>query len=379
MTASSRRRRRWLALWLVSAIGVTPTRGIAQMATAERIQQPGWWPTSAQTERRDYVGAAACASCHSTRVTTQQTTRMARTLAPASRSEVLAHHPRLAFRTGSFEYAITARGSEHEYSVTSGGATVSALLLWAFGLGKVGQSYLFERNGVLHESRASYYESTDALDFTPNRALTSPRDLDEAMSRPLPPDEVRRCFGCHSTASSTTAGLDLDRLIPGVTCEACHGPGRRHVEAMERGGNASDAARTVFDPRRLDPADSIDFCGACHATFWDVTLAGERGLAALRSQPFRLQSSKCWRSGDARLACVRCHDPHQPLVRDAAAYDGRCLDCHVSRGGAADASHPGRACPAAESACVSCHMPKYPVPEMHFEFTDHLIRVPQKG
>jgi hypothetical protein len=124
--------------------------------------------------------------------------------------------------------------------------------------------------------------------------------------------------------------------------------------------------------------DSVDFCGACHATFWDVKLADERGIAALRSQPFRLQSSRCWShagAGDARLTCVACHDPHQPLVREPSAYDAKCLSCHVTAGTTPTASHPERACKVGTENCSSCHMPKYQVPGMHFQFTDHLIRV----
>jgi formate-dependent nitrite reductase cytochrome c552 subunit len=29
--------------------------------------------------------------------------------------------------------------------------------------------------------------------------------------------------------------------------------------------------------------------------------------------------------------------------------------------------------------CVSCHMPKLEVPEMHHEFTDHKIRIVKPG
>ena len=100
------------------------------------------------------------------------------------------------------------------------------------------------------------------------------------------------------------------------------------------------------NPARLDPAGSVDFCGACHATFWDVKLAGEQGVAALRSQPNRLQSSKCWGDGDARITCVACHDPHEPLVREAASYDSRCLSCHVrARDRSRRRTSPGRAVP----------------------------------
>ena len=37
-----------------------------------------------------------------------------------------------------------------------------------------------------------------------------------------------------------------------------------------------------------------------------------------------------------------------------------------------------RVCKVASENCVTCHMPKYEVPEMHFAFTDHLIRVVRK-
>jgi hypothetical protein len=194
------------------------------------------------------------------------------------------------------------------------------------------------------------------------------------MGRTLAAPEARRCFGCHTTASTVEGRFDPSGLTPGVTCETCHGPGRVHVASVES-GRLAEAMDGIFNPARLAPADRVDFCGACHSTFWDVKLAGEKGIAALRSQPHRLQSSKCWGGGDARITCTACHDPHQPLQRQAAAYDSRCLGCHVQVGARASRDHPGRGCPVARTDCVTCHMPKYEVREMHAQFTDHLIRV----
>ena len=57
-------------------------------------------------------------------------------------------------------------------TVSDGAQQLSAPLAWAFGRGNVGQSYLFERDGRFHESRVSYYDSINGLDYTPNRALT---------------------------------------------------------------------------------------------------------------------------------------------------------------------------------------------------------------
>jgi Cytochrome c554 and c-prime len=264
------------------------------------------------------------------------------------------------------------------YTVSSGTQSSSARLTWAFGAGKVGQSFLFDRDGTVHEARAGYFDSIHTLAFTPGRAVTAPRDLAEAMARPVDQAELRRCFACHTTAPTTEGKFDPSRAIPGVTCEACHGPGRRHAEAMKLPRNVGGDA-PLLNPANLRPEESVDFCGACHATFFDIALNGTQGTPALRSQPYRLQLSQCWKAGrDARLTCIACHNPHRPLVTDAPAYDDRCLSCHVTAGTEPTSERAGRACPVGSSRCATCHMPKYDVPDMHHEFTDHRIQVPQR-
>ena len=374
-----RRRFGWLATLTLGVLGAAwvPVPASAQkLATTDRVaQSPGWWPTKGTALRKDFVGTTACATCHAQKAATQVTTAMARTARRAATSEALRGHPSLGFRLGTYSYAITTDDRQSTYSVTDGTRSESSPLTWAFGEGKVGQSFLFDRDGQLFESRVTYFDSLRALDFTPGRAVPASSPFDEAMARRVGNVEARRCFGCHTTASTTEGVLDHGSgPIPGVTCEACHGPGREHVEAIQ-GGRLEEGRRAIMDPRKLDPIELVDFCGACHATFWDIALEGSTGPIALRSQPYRLESSRCWGPGDVRLTCVACHDPHQPLVRDHPSYDRRCLSCHVSAGEPATRERSGRACKVATESCVTCHMPSYEVKEMHSSFTDHLIRV----
>jgi hypothetical protein len=373
------RRRRGLAIVLGSAIaaGAAPVPGWAQkLATPDRVASPGFWPTKGVAARADYLGPAICAGCHDQKAATQRTTSMARTASPAGESDALAAHRTLTFHLGHYAYEIATGGQESTYTVTDGERSASAPLTWAFGAGKVGQSYLFDRQGQLYESRVTYFSTLQGLDFTPGRTVSAASDFEQAMARRVGNDEARRCFGCHTTASSTEGKLDRGALIPGITCEACHGPGREHVVAM-REGRLDDGRRMIMDPRKLNPIELVDFCGACHATWWDIALTGDKGVLALRSQPYRLESSACWGAGagDARLNCTACHDPHQPLVKDPLTYDRRCLSCHLSAGDQAPRGRTGRACKVGTEGCVTCHMPKYEVPEMHFSFTDHQIRV----
>lgn len=107
---------------------------------------------------------------------------------------------------------------------------------------------------------------------------------------------------------------------------------------------------------------------------------GATGVANVRFQPYRLENSRCWGDGDARLTCITCNDPHQPLVHDAAAYDEKCLPCHVvAPAKKASQDHPGKACPVGKKDRVTCHMPRVIVPSMRVPFTDHSIRIVRLG
>jgi hypothetical protein len=349
------------------------------MATEDRLQYPGWWPTKGAPAREEYVGPAACAACHAEKTTAQGKSPMAHALMPAAQSGILRSHERLSFRIGSYNYQIEQTKEGSVYSVADGARSISAPLDWAFGFDEVGQTYLFRRKGVFYESRLSYYKTLDGLDFTAGHPRRAPSSLENALGRSVDVAEARLCFGCHATAATTSSRLDLNRLIPGVTCEACHGPGSAHVAAMKR-GKAEQSEKLIFNPRGLDPVDSVEFCGACHRSFWDVTSPELAGITDIRFQSYRLETSRCWGKHDARMTCVACHDPHQTLLRDLRSYDTQCLHCHVATGGSkASRDHPGAACRVSANDCVTCHMPRYEISGMHSKFTDHRIRIVRKG
>jgi hypothetical protein len=365
--------------------GNVPPLVRAQLSTDDHLAEPGWWPRRTSRSLDDYAGSAACAKCHKTKAAEQKTTPMARTLMRAEDAETLRSHNLLSFRNDKYLYRITMNAGKPELSVSDGTHTLSAPLLWAFGTGEVGQSYLFQKDGKYFESRVTYFNTLQNLHFTPTRALLFPHDLDEAMARPVNMSEIVRCFSCHSAASSIGGEFAPTKMAAGVTCEACHGPGAKHSNAMQasilqQGVGDEQARALIFDPGKLSPADSVDFCGACHETWWDVKLTRLTGLPNVRAQPYRLQESKCWGKGDPRITCIACHDPHVPLVREASRYDEKCLSCHLAAVGAKPAKdHPGAACPVATKNCVTCHMPKIEVPEMHYAFADHRIRIVRPG
>jgi hypothetical protein len=252
------------------------------------------------------------------------------------------------------------------------------------GAGDHGQTYLLEKNGEMIESQASSFVHTSGL--TPGHKPMEADSIENALGMPLKPYEALRCFACHTTASSAKSQLNAAGAVPGVHCEACHGPGQNHVNA-NMAGRIVEARQAIFNPAKLTPTGSIDFCGACHRTTMDVVMnEPEPGAFTVRFQPYRLQESRCWKSTkDARLTCTQCHDPHAPLNKDVQSYDQKCLTCH---GSGKDMKHDAalgkwtaipKVCPKATSNCVSCHMPKTDVSEMHSKFVDHYIRIVRPG
>lgn len=305
---------------------------------------------------------------------------MARAAVPAANADILHQHDHLSFHLGTYHEEIVTKGNKSVLTVTasSGKAPLSVDLLWAFGVGHMGQTYVYEKNGGYYESHLSFYTSSQDLNITPGQSQAMPASLEDAAGRRMPPAESRACFACHTTAAVTNNQLDLNAAVPGITCEACHGPGASHVAAM-KAGKHEEGARLIMNPSLLDPVESVDFCGACHRTWQDVATSAyiEVGSLNLRFAPYRLENSLCWSKPDARLTCVACHDPHQPLDHDLADYDSRCLQCHVNQPGMKPtADYPGAACPVSRENCVTCHMPKTESPFQRSTFTDHWIRKP---
>jgi hypothetical protein len=282
---------------------------------------------------------------------------------------------------GPYIYRISSDRLGSRMDVTSGEESVTAKISWIFGAGIHGQTYILEKSGAFYESQVSSFSALRGLDLTPGHVQRQGGDLANALGDRLSTSTAARCFACHTTYSSADAKFEPARAIPGIHCEACHGPGQAHVAAM-RDDRTSEASQTILNPKHFSPVKSVDFCGACHRTSVDVVESTQAyGPINVRFQPYRLEKSRCWGTqGDERLTCIACHDPHEPFAHSASYYDQRCLACHAAQKSESSAHGSSPAlCPVATANCVSCHMAKSDVPGMHAQFTDHYIRIVRPG
>jgi hypothetical protein len=79
---------------------------------------------------------------------------MARTAQRAAESESLLAHRVLTFQTGDQVHEIRTTNGASLYSVSDGKNTISSVLGWALGAGKVGQTFVFEREPATSKGNA---------------------------------------------------------------------------------------------------------------------------------------------------------------------------------------------------------------------------------
>jgi hypothetical protein len=375
-----------LAFVVCAAVGYSRTH-----SSDHQDQKPLTAPTALWRPRKEvkgarFVGSKACAECHEKINGVQHQTLMAKALAHPASCQILVANKELTLRDGPYAYRIVRQGNRSLYTVTDGNRTFSEPILYCFGQGKAGQTYLFQHDGSFYESRMSFFKEIKGLDYTIGYTRAAPPTLEEAAGRPISADEAQNCFSCHATGAVADNRLQLEQMMPGVGCEACHGPGERHIVAMK----TKEVDLHIFNPANLD-ADELaqEFCGACHRSVDEVShmknLGG--GINNVRFQPYRLFNSPSHNPTDPRLSCTACHDPHDNPSSDAAFYDAKCFACHQSGSVSgqravkitASQERTAKPCPKSNKLCVSCHMPQVEIPGSHFKFTDHRIRIARPG
>ncbi len=230
------------------------------------------------------------------------------------------------------------------------------------------------------------------------------------------------CADCHSTALRKNYDRDADRFDThwaeiSVGCEACHGPGSRHVawasasrtdraaqrdttrglniRLDERRGVVWTAVAATGNSSRSRPRTSdreIETCAQCHSRRSQIADGYEAGKPfldyyrpALLSRPLyhadgqqrdevyiwgSFLQSKMYSRG---VTCSDCHNPHSGKLR--AEGNALCATCHLpTKYDTPDHTHHPIA--SAGATCVGCHMPAttYMVIDPRH---DHSLRIPR--
>ncbi|MBN9691638.1 MAG: C cytochrome precursor [Verrucomicrobia bacterium] len=240
-------------------------------------------------------------------------------------------------------------------------------------------------------------------------------------TEPLVTQWNHHCIRCHSTGGNP--GLDAQGKLRtrvgelGIACEACHGPGERHVDKHRLVGKpvarATDRGPdpTIVNPAKLDSVRSTQVCGQCHGVF---NVKEEFALESARKGPlfqpgedlFRTRhyllhpnlngatnrqaelernrgffAERWWDDGTilaggreysgllasachtrGKMTCLSCHSMHDSDPADQLSRRGgtpaACTQCHSEPQYTTELNrHTFHAPNSSGSNCLNCHMP----------------------
>ncbi len=194
-------------------------------ANGQSIGGPTWNPHTGPPAGAKYVGEKVCAECHVQEAKNFLKTPMAQAGQLAANAEVLQVYPLLKLKMGPFRYLIVRKGNQSIYSVTDGKKTISAPILWAFGKDVGGQTYILRHGGAYYQSRVSFFKALNGPSATYGAPKTPLQTLEDAFGERLDKVDAQSCIACHATGAVVGGVLQAEIFVPGVSCEACHGPG----------------------------------------------------------------------------------------------------------------------------------------------------------
>jgi Tfp pilus assembly protein PilF len=376
-----------------------------------------------------YVGSKTCVSCHEKEASEWQKSQHHDAMAHATEQSVLGNFNNTKFNYAGITSTFFKRASKF-FVNTDGrdGKLTDHEIKYTFGVYPL-QQYLIEfpdgrlqALSIAWDARPRQEGGQRWFHLYPNERITHDDELH--WTRPSQNWNFM-CADCHSTGLRKNYDPVADRFQTqwaeiNVGCEACHGPGSKHVawtksqiplnppfskgeasskglavQLTERRGiawtqNAATGNSVRSQPRTTER--EIEVCAQCHARRGQIAEGYEAGRSFLDYyRPALLTNPLYYADGQQRgevynwgsflqskmyangVTCSDCHNPHSGKLR--AEGNVVCAACHLPSKYDTTAHHHHKS-GSAGASCASCHMPTttYMVVDPR---QDHSLRVPR--
>jgi predicted CXXCH cytochrome family protein len=373
-----------------------------------------------------FVGSRACLSCHAAQGADWGKSQHRAAMAEPNEQNVLGNFKNARFIYGGTTSTFFRRDGKF-FVRTDGpdGKLADFEVKYTFGVEPL-QQYLIELPrgrlqalSIAWDSRSKTQNGQRWFHLYPDERITHDDELH--WSRPSQNWNFM-CADCHSTGLRKNYDRDTDRFQTSWTeisvgCEACHGPGSRHVawaalprtdragrrdttkglttRLDERRGVAWTVSAITGNATRSGPRTSdreIETCAQCHSRRSQIADGYQAGKPfldyyrpALLSRPLYHADGQqrdevyIWgsflqsRMSARGVTCSDCHNPHSGKLR--AEGNALCATCHLPTKYDTPAHHHHQTA-SAGATCVSCHMPTttYMVIDPRH---DHSLRIPR--
>lgn len=223
------------------------------------------------------------------------------------------------------------------------------------------------------------------------------------------------CADCHSTNLKKNFNPDTNSYATtyseiNVACEACHGPGSRHIEwsakqdpTAEKGFDRNLDKRvnqwvpikgkSTLQPEHIYESDQTLVCAQCHSRHLQISdqdhvqtgALGDRYLLSLINAQRYYPDGQVYdenyvygsflqsKMNQMGVVCTDCHDPHTAELK--VVEETVCLQCHDADTYSQQAHHHHKI--GSEGAqCMNCHMPETTYMQID-ERRDHRWHIPR--
>lgn len=346
----------------------------------------------------DYVGAETCKNCHEQAYQQWQTSDHFKAMAEATEKTVLGnfnnhsvnfHAIKTRFYTQEKHYFVDTLGADNK--------THTFRVDYVFGHFPL-QQYLVDKGDGHYQALNIAWDSRTKSDGGQRWYHLQP---DEKMTAENPffwtghfQNWNSRCGECHTTNfqknyDSNTHQYNTQWTDINVACEACHGPGKKHVDlanAQQLSQTNTGFLTSAEEPikwqfEKNDPIANpigkksdrhIDMCGGCHSRRLPIAETHTQGKyhdkyrltlleeslyfddGQIQDEVFVLGSFLQSKMHHAGVSCNNCHNPHtgKTLTQD----NNLCAQCHQPTTYDTQ-KHHGHPLKSEGALCVNCHMP----------------------
>ena len=412
----------FVLLWSAAGIALLAGAAYFWMGRADVVSAPAVAAKSMQVAKADFVGVETCAGCHSAEAKDWRGSQHAKAMQHATAETVLGNFEKARFDYYGIQSTFFTRDGRY-FVTTDGpdGKLADFEIRYVFGIEPL-QQYLIEfPDGRLQALSIAW--DTRPKDKGGQRWYHLYPDQNITPSDPL--HWTRRdqnwnwmCADCHTTKLDRNFDLANNSYNTtfaemNVSCEACHGPGAKHVSWAKAGADKSTLdyglvvalderkgafwmpdAETGNAVRNIPLAShrELGVCSQCHSRRapFDTGMDHRGGLLdshdiALLTEtlyhPDGQQRDEVFNTGSFMqskmhakgVTCTDCHNPHTGKLK--AEGNAVCAQCHqpAKYDAPVHTMHPAGT-PGA--ACTSCHMPTETYMGVDARH-DHSFRIPR--
>ena len=383
---ASRRRAYWITiggLAIAAALVVVMMRqaGVSLFTSGER-----------DTVSAEYVDPAACYECHSAQHNLWLGSHHQLAMQPATEETVLGDFADASFVHGSETTLFFRRDGEYFINAPGpDGTTRDYPVRYTFGIEPLQQYLIDIGDGKLHSLTVAWNVEDEVWYHLQPDEYLDPSDPLHWTQHAY--NGNARCIECHTTNWQKGYDLATDTYKTtwsevNVGCQACHGPGSRHValaRAVAGGGRWGNVRHRGFETAVTSSKRAqVETCARCHARRYEISAQDIAGQPLLEHyRPASLDDGLYHSDGQildevyvygsfvqskmyhAGVRCSDCHDPHTTRLR--LDGDALCTQCHqptprpgfeAAAGDYGAESHHFHANESGAPGCVDCHMPE---------------------